>query len=313
MIGGRYEVLRELGGRPEMRVFDAMDTVTGMPVTVKTFHTDDADDVEGLLRFQQEGTVRSTLKHPNICEVYRTFTEEGTSCIILERLEGRTLAEVLRTETLDLRRAKSISLQVASGLEYSHQHQIIHRDINPNNIMVLSGDQVKIRAMEELGAARILSFGAGISTLEFTSGTPHYLAPEQFTGPTLDGRADIYSLSAIMYQMVTGRPPFEGSNVLAIASKHIREQPRPPKALKPELPPQWQFVILRGLAKNPGDRFQTALEMEEALMALPPIDRDMSGTGASQANGQQARICPTCGRLSRGRFCGGCGTELISG
>jgi class 3 adenylate cyclase len=220
-LGGRYQLVCELGAGGMGRVFQAVDTRDDSAVAVKILFASTEAGIEALLRFQQEGAVLSTLKQPNIVEVKGTFLEEHISCIIMELLDGRSLAQVLRTEQLDLARIKHILSQVAAALVYAHGRNIVHRDLKPDNIMVLDGDQVKVT---DFGIARVLGTAATLNTATgMTVGTPLYMAPEQIEGREVDGRADIYALGAVLYQMVTGKPPFEGADPITTGIKHLRE------------------------------------------------------------------------------------------
>ena len=267
-LGGRYQVVREIGRGGMGRVFQAIDADTGRSVAAKVLIATGEADLQALLRFQQEGAVLSTLKHPNIVQVYGTFLEDQTCAIIMELLEGQSLAEMLRQGGVPLQRIKHLVEQVASALVYAHGHGIVHRDIKPDNIMVVGGDQVKVT---DFGIARIVGGGGGLHTLTGLSlGTPLYMAPEQIRGQMVDGRTDIYALGAVMYQMVTGRPPFEGGDPLSIAFKHVHEAPDPPRRVSAAVPPDWEALILKALAKDPADRFQTAAELRDAIGRLNP-------------------------------------------
>jgi serine/threonine-protein kinase len=249
-----------IGGR-----YHAVDTETGRPVAAKVMTATADSDLQALLRFQQEGAVLSTLKHPNIVQVYGTFLEGDTCSIVMELLEGRSLADILRAERLALPRTKRLAEQVTAALVYAHARGIVHRDIKPDNIMVLSQDRVKVT---DFGIARILAGGSPHTLTGMSLGTPLYMAPEQIRGWTVDGRSDIYALGAVIYQMVTGRPPFEGGDPLSIAFKHVHEPPEPPAHISTGVPPEWEALILKALAKDPADRFQTASQLAEALSRL---------------------------------------------
>jgi serine/threonine-protein kinase len=265
-LGGRYRLVRELGAGGMARVFRAIDVRDDSPVAVKILFASTDAGIDALLRFQQEGAVLSTLKHPNIVEVKGTFLEDYVSCIIMELLEGRSLTQVLRDEELDLNRIKHILSQVAAALAYAHARNIVHRDIKPDNIMVEGNNQVKVT---DFGIARVLRSGATLNTATgMRIGTPLYMAPEQIEGREVDARADIYSVGAILYQMVTGRPPFEGPDPITTIVKQLRDAPQPPAEVAASLPPDWEDLILRLLAKDAGDRVQTAQALKEAVEAL---------------------------------------------
>jgi serine/threonine protein kinase/class 3 adenylate cyclase/sugar lactone lactonase YvrE len=265
-LGGRYQLVSELGAGGMGRVFQAVDTRDDSPVAVKILFASSAAGIDALLRFQQEGAVLAALTHPNIVEVKGTFLEEHISCIIMELLDGISLAEVLRVQQPDLPRIKHLLAQVAAPLAYAHGRNIVHRDIKPDNIMILAGDTVKVT---DFGIARVLGTGATLNTATGMGiGTPLYMAPEQIEGSHVDGRADIYALGAVLYQMVTGKPPFEGEDPITIGFKHLQEAPQSPTAVTADLPPDWEDLILRMLAKDPEDRPQTAREVEASIEAL---------------------------------------------
>jgi serine/threonine-protein kinase len=265
-LGGRYRLVRELGAGGMARVFQAVDARDDSPVAVKILFASTDAGIDALLRFQQEGAVLSTLKHPNIVEVKGTFLEDYISCIIMELLEGRSLSQVLRDEELDLARSKHILSQVAAALIYAHGRNIVHRDIKPDNVMVVGDDEVKLT---DFGIARVLRAGATLNTATgMRIGTPLYMAPEQIEGGEVDVRADIYSVGAVLYQMVTGKPPFEGTDPITTGIKHLREAPQPPTEIAVDLPPDWEDLILRMLAKDPDERYQSAGELGEAIEAL---------------------------------------------
>jgi serine/threonine protein kinase/class 3 adenylate cyclase len=295
-LGGRYRILREIGAGGMGRVFEAVDTRTGQHVAAKLMFASSEASFDALLRFQQEGAVLASLKHPHIVEVYSTFTEEHASCIVMELLQGRPLCELLRggvglthdrvatsrddlqtpaapapstpSPSLDLARIKTIAQQTASALAYAHSKSIVHRDVKPDNIIITSGDQVKVT---DFGIARILRPDATMQTLQSTGmtlGTPLYMAPEQIEGKKVDGRADVYALGAVLYQMVTGHPPFEGTDPVTIAYKQVHEAPHQPTQVAAALPPDWEETILHCLAKSPDERFPSAAAMEEAIESL---------------------------------------------
>lgn len=263
-VGGHYKLVHEIGSGGMGCVYQAVDTRTGKAAAAKVMRPGSQDVLQGLLRFYQEGAVLSTLKHPNIVEVYGTFLEGDSCAIVMELLEGRSLADILRSESLSLARIKYISRQVAAALAYAHSRGITHRDVKPGNIMVVGDDHVKVT---DFGIARVL----GVWTLTTTGtsmGTPVYMAPEQFQGQKVDGRADIYSLGVVMYQMVTGQPPFQGDDPMSVAFQHVHKPPEPPSQIDARVPPDWEALILKALAKDPANRFQTTSTMEDAISNL---------------------------------------------
>ncbi|GAC1631886.1 MAG: hypothetical protein NVS4B2_16260 [Chloroflexota bacterium] len=265
-VGGRYELVREIGAGGMGRVYQAVDTKTGRAVAAKVMVVHSDNNLEALIRFHQEGALLSTLKHPNIVEVYGIFLEEQASSIIMELLEGRSLAQIMAAEHLSLERAKQMMMQLCSALAHAHLHGIIHRDVKPGNIMLVGNDNVKVT---DFGIARILNSGSTLKTMTGTSiGTPLYMSPEQVEGRPIDGRTDIYSAGVVLYHIVTGRPPFEGDDPISVAFKHVHKAPQLPSLINADVPPDWEKLILRALAKDPADRFQSADAMYQALAVL---------------------------------------------
>jgi len=267
-LGGRLELQGEIGVGSTGRVFRAFDRTLEQPVAAKLVLARTAIELDSLMRFQQEGAVLAKLDHPNIVRIHDTFAEEHASCIIMELLEGQSLGQVLQDGPLSLARSRALALQVADALAYAHAQQIVHRDIKPDNVMVLPGDRVKVT---DFGIARILQPDRSLHTMATTGmrmGTPLYMAPEQIEGKPIDGRTDIYALGAMLYHMVTGRPPFDESDVLVIVVKQLQEEPVPPSSINPSIPAVWESVILKALAKDAAKRFQSAGEMKKAVEKL---------------------------------------------
>ena len=258
MVGNRYQIVQQIGAGKMGRVYQAVDTETGASVAAKVLTPSGDDEMERLLRFYQEAAVLSTLRHPNIVQVYATFLEQDSSWIIMEFLHGRSLLELLATERLSLPRIRHLMMQVAGALGYAHERNLVHRDIKPDNIMVVADDQVTVA---DFGLARVFRPDATLATMTPSGMSLHgllYMAPEQIEGLPVDGRADIYSVGAIMYHIVTGRAPFDGPDPLAIAFKTVNEAPLSPRELNPQVPPDWEALILKTLHKNPADRFPNA-------------------------------------------------------
>lgn len=262
-------------------VYQAVDVETGSTVAAKVMRPTGEDPLDALLRFQQEGTVLSTLKHPNIVQVFGTFLEDQSACIIMEFLEGRDLSQILQSGQMPLDRIKRIGTQAAAALSYAHARGIIHRDVKPDNVMVAGDDHVKVT---DFGIARVLRPGSVLSTAPGVSiGTPLYMAPEQIEGTTVDQRSDIYSLGVVLYHMIAGRPPFEGDTLLTIAFKHVHEAPGALRERRPGIPEEWEALVSRALAKSPDDRYQSAAELEEALSALDTRELETTAPEAERA------------------------------
>jgi serine/threonine-protein kinase len=267
-LGGRYTLIRQVAAGSMGRIFEAVDTETGDVVAAKIMFSRTEADPRALRRFEQEGAILARLQHPNIVTIYGTYLEEFTNCIVMEMLEGVTLGRLMRSERLSLERLKGIALQVTAALACAHEQGIVHRDIKPDNIIVLAGDRVKVT---DFGIARLVRPKSSLTTQPSTGmtvGTPLYMAPEQVEGRRIDGRADLYSLGGVLYEAVTGRLPFVGDDPLTIALKRIHEPPVPPRQIDPEIPPDWEDLILRALARVPDARFASAGAMGQAIAAL---------------------------------------------
>lgn len=287
-LGGHYRLVRQVGAGGMGRVFEAVDTRTRQRVAAKLMLARTEADAHALQRFEQEGAMLASLHHPNVVEVYGTFLDEHASCIVMEFLDGRSLAEILRSEQLPPGRIKDLMSQACTALSCAHQHGIAHRDVKPANIMVLPGDRVKVT---DFGIARMLrpvNPDLSVTSTGMTIGTPLYMAPEQIGGQKVDFRADIYSLGSIMYEMVTGHPPFTGDDPLALAVRHVQEAPIPPSRFNPGLPAEWNALILKALAKSPVDRFPSSGALGAAIAALPTDW--MSDPGSVATPGVEAAV-----------------------
>jgi serine/threonine-protein kinase len=269
LIGGRYE-LGELLGRGGMaEVRKGTDTRLGRTVAVKRLRTDLASDATFQARFRREAQSSAALNHPAIVAVYDTgeeITADGIHqpYIVMEYVAGRTLRDILREGRKILpERALEIASDVLSALEYSHKAGIIHRDIKPGNVMLTPNGDVKVM---DFGIARAMSDGQQTMTqTAAVVGTAQYLSPEQARGETVDSRSDVYSAGCLLYELLTGRPPFVGDSPVAVAYQHVRENPQPPSALDPSLPGAIDAIVLTSLAKRVSDRYQSAAAMRDDI------------------------------------------------
>ena len=283
MIGGRYE-LGELLGRGGMaEVRKGTDTRLGRVVAVKRLRTDLASDATFQARFRREAQSSASLNHPAIVAVYDTGEEwaepgsghEGVAqpYIVMEYVAGRTLREIIREGRKILpERALEITSGVLSALDYSHRAGIIHRDIKPGNVMLTPSGDVKVM---DFGIARAISDAS--STMTQTAavvGTAQYLSPEQARGETVDSRSDVYSAGCLLYELLTGRPPFVGDSPVAVAYQHVREPAVPPSDHDTDLPPEIDAIVMKSLAKRVEDRYQSAAAMRsdiERYLAGRPV------------------------------------------
>ena len=280
LIGGRYQ-LGELLGRGGMaEVRKGRDQRLGRTVAVKRLRTDLASDATFQARFRREAQSSASLNHPAIVSVYDTGEEMATDgsgvaqpYIVMECVEGRTLRDIIREGRKILpERALEITSGVLSALDYSHRAGIIHRDIKPGNVMLTPTGDVKVM---DFGIARAISDAS--STMTQTAavvGTAQYLSPEQARGETVDSRSDVYSTGCLLYELLTGRPPFVGDSPVAVAYQHVREQAAPPSDLDDQLDPEIDAIVMKSLAKRVEDRYQSAAAMRadiERYLAGHPI------------------------------------------
>jgi beta-lactam-binding protein with PASTA domain/predicted Ser/Thr protein kinase len=280
VVGGRYE-LGELLGRGGMaEVRKGTDTRLGRVVAVKRLRTDLASDATFQARFRREAQSSASLNHPAIVAVYDTGEEMSTDgsdvaqpYIVMEFVAGRTLRDILREGRKILpERALEITSGVLSALDYSHRAGIIHRDIKPGNVMLTPSGDVKVM---DFGIARAISDAS--STMTQTAavvGTAQYLSPEQARGETVDSRSDVYSAGCLLYELLTGRPPFVGDSPVAVAYQHVREPASPPSDHDTDLPPEIDAIVMKALAKRLEDRYQSAAAMRsdiERYLAGRPV------------------------------------------
>ncbi|MDQ6687708.1 MAG: Stk1 family PASTA domain-containing Ser/Thr kinase [Actinomycetota bacterium] len=276
-IGGRYE-LGELLGRGGMaEVRKGTDVRLGRTVAVKRLRTDLASDNTFQARFRREAQSSAALNHPAIVAVYDTGEEianDGTGVaqpyIVMEYVSGRTLRDIIREGRKILpERALEITSGVLSALDYSHRAGIIHRDIKPANVMLTPAGDVKVM---DFGIARAVADSQ--STMTQTAavvGTAQYLSPEQARGENVDSRSDVYSAGCLLYELLTGRPPFVGDSPVSVAYQHVREEAPPPSSLDSELPPEIDAIVMKALAKPLQERYQSAAAMRA------DIDRYLAG------------------------------------
>jgi serine/threonine-protein kinase len=273
LLGGRYQVGELLGYGGMAEVHRGRDLRLGRDVAIKMLRTDLARDATFQERFRREAQNSAALNHPAIVAVYDTGEEvsstgEKLPFIVMEFVNGRTLKEILASEQrIQPRRALEIIADICAALEFSHRHGIIHRDIKPGNVMITQNGQVKVM---DFGIARALASGA--TTMTQTSaviGTAQYLSPEQARGEAVDARSDVYAAGCVLFELLVGHPPFVGDSPVSVAYQHVREDPRPPSDINHEVPPDVDAIVLKALAKNPLNRYQSAQEMRaDALRAV---------------------------------------------
>jgi eukaryotic-like serine/threonine-protein kinase len=268
LVGGRYEVGEILGYGGMAEVHRGRDVRLGRDVAVKILRSDLARDPTFQNRFRREAQAAAGLNHPAIVAVYDTGEDESadgsTPYIVMEFVEGRTLREILKTEgPLAPQRAMEITADVCAALDFSHRSGIVHRDIKPGNVMITEAGAVKVM---DFGIARALADNAAtVTATSSVIGTAQYLSPEQARGESVDARSDVYSTGCLLYELVTGHPPFVGDSPVAVAYQHVRENPQIPSSVHSAIPPALDSIVMKALAKNPLNRYQTAAEMRADL------------------------------------------------
>lgn len=263
---GRYEVLGELGHGAMGIVYKARDPLIDRVVAIKTINLglalDEKEEYEG--RFYQEAKAAGRLSHPNIVTIYDVGKSGDVAYIAMEFLEGRELRDIMNDGALlPVDQVLDIAAQVAQGLAYAHEHDIVHRDVKPSNIMVVRDGHVKIT---DFGIARMASSAVRTQT-GMVLGSPKYMSPEQVMGKNIDQRSDIFSLGVMLYEMLTGHPPFTGENVNAIMYQTLNAVPAPPSTLNSIVPEMLNFIVAKALAKALDDRYQNARDFADDLRA----------------------------------------------
>lgn len=261
-INDRYQIIRTIGEGGMANVYLAYDTILDRNVAVKILRGDLANDEKFVRRFQREAIAASSLSHPNIVEMYDVGEDDGRYFIVMEYVEGVTLKSLIkRRGSLTLTEVIDIMLQLTSGIACAHESFIIHRDIKPQNVMILDDGRVKIT---DFGIAMALNSNE-LTQTNSVMGSVHYLPPEQANGTGSTIKSDIYSLGILMYELLTGKLPFKGENAVEIAIKHMKEPIPSITEFNPEIPQCIENIILKASAKNPKNRYENVMEMHEDL------------------------------------------------
>ncbi len=283
LIDGRYKVLSRLGSGGMADVFLVEDEQLGRKVALKMLHGRFAADPDFVERFRREAQSAAGLQHPNVVGIYDRGTYDDTYYIAMEYLPGRSLKQLIRQEApLDPVRAIDITIQILKAARFAHRRGVIHRDLKPHNVIIDDADQAKVT---DFGIAR-----AGASDMTETGsimGTAQYLSPEQAQGHSVSAPSDLYSIGVVLYEMLTGRVPFDGESPVTIALKHVSEAPIPPSEINPAVPPELEQVVLWSLNKDPADR---PADADQFISALENVRAVIRSGGAGQHTASMAAV-----------------------
>lgn len=270
ILAQRYELIERIGDGGMASVYRAHDQLLDRYVAVKILHPQFANDEDFIVRFRKEAQGAAKLSHANIVNIYDVGECDNQYFIVMEYVEGETLKnKIQREKTLSIEAVLDIGGQIVGALEHAHTHNLIHCDIKPHNILIKPNGQVKVA---DFGIAR----AASSTTMTYSGnvvGSVHYISPEQAQGNSITPKSDIYSLGVVFYEMLTGRVPFQGENVVSIALKHLQEQPQPIHELRPEVPPVLEAIVLKAMEKDPQKRFsstQLIVDIQNAQKQLFP-------------------------------------------
>ncbi|MGC7093192.1 Stk1 family PASTA domain-containing Ser/Thr kinase [Amycolatopsis lurida] len=269
LLSNRYELGDTLGYGGMSEVHHGHDVRLGREVAIKILRADLARDPQFQERFRREAQNAAALNHPAIVAVYdtgETQTEYGPlPYIVMEFVSGRTLRDIVKTEgPMSQKRAMEVMADVCAALDFSHRHGIVHRDVKPANVMITTNGAVKVM---DFGIARAIHDGQSAMTqTAAVIGTAQYLSPEQARGESVDARSDVYAAGCVLYELITGEPPFTGDSPVAVAYQHVREDPNPPSSVNPAVSPELDAVVLKALAKGPANRYQSAAEMRSDMV-----------------------------------------------
>lgn len=285
ILDNRYKIISKIGVGGMADVFKGEDTLLGRPVAVKILHSNFAGDDDFVARFKCEAQAAGKLSHPNIVSMYDVGFDQGYHYIVMEYIKGETLKEyITRHERLSIDNAVKFTIAIAEGLEHAHAMGIVHCDIKPHNVLITKQGRIKVT---DFGIARAMNAGTTMMYTNSIMGSAHYLSPEQASGKPINGSTDIYSLGAVLYEMLTGRVPYEGETPISVALKHVRERLIPPTRYNPSIPTLLEAAVIKALAKRPEDRFSSITEMIAALRMSQGFVNSNSGRRAPHDFGTQ--------------------------
>jgi serine/threonine-protein kinase len=281
VLNGRYKLLRRAGSGGMATVFKGQDLLLGRIVAVKVLHESLVGDSDFLRRFQKEAHSAANLAHPNIVTVHDVGQDGSRYYIVMEYVDGRTLKEVIGRQLeengrpLGVNRALDLAIQICAGVGYAHRAGLIHCDVKPQNVIVTSDERVKVT---DFGIAQALSETSIHDDVVW--GTPHYFSPEQAAGQPATQASDVYAIGVILFEMLTGRLPFEADSHAALALKHMHERPPAITELNPAAPPQLARIVTKILAKEPAGRYRTAEQLGRVLESFRHASAQDTGAHA---------------------------------
>ena len=279
LIGNRYEILEKIGNGGMATVYKAQDKVLKRYVAIKVLREEFTTDEEFIRRFNTEAQSAASLAHQNIVSIFDVGMEDNIYYIVMELIQGKTLKQIIDEDgVLPWKWSLNIAIQIASALEVAHKNNIVHRDIKPHNIIITEDGIAKVT---DFGIAKAVS-NSTITAFGTTIGSVHYFSPEHARGGFTDAKSDLYSLGVVMYEMLTGRVPFDADTPVSIALKHMQEKPIEPIKLNPSIPYSVNKIIMKAMEKDLNLRYQSATEMLKDLnMALKDPEGDFVKTSSN--------------------------------